>query len=707
MADKTEKVNNFSQKSLDSQAIFWCVGERSQGQVPRVWRMREKMQGEGPGGASPFRWAGAGTKRSRGGAVSGGETHTALITHGVSRSRQEYSCRERGGRPWGPFCLIRVRFTRSCVMRFARFSLVGLAFLMWRCGAEPVPADAPKEAPPEEPVSDLGGALPEVAPRVVALPFAAGKAAHCVQGVNDSFSHRGKATRYDLDFDTSNSEDEAVFAPAGGRAWVHRDEAPSGFGVHVNVDLFDGTYLVLAHLKEVFVENYADVAPGQFLGYEGCTGRCTGDHVHVGRHYGLPELQAEYGESVPLWYVVGDPAAPDGERALAGSEFVCDLGTGVRYVSTLAVARSHPNGTLVYAPGDPRVYRLDDGRLRWFETQDVFWSHRYDFKDIVPISPEELSCTLAGDPIRGLGMVEAAHDEDGMLWLMVGSRERFDRYRIRVRTFAWERVLASWGLSYDRAHPPPRRGSSDDLLRSWPVRDGYAVFRDGTVLEEESTFRAFVVSDGVAMPFRDRDTYLLLGLSKQELVAPDGAITAVQGRVGDCSFDTSCIGEEDVKNCGGFSDVSSSSPATPPTNFDDRYPPGILWVQDPAEAEGEPRLLAVEWRTPFGLVANRITLSGEYRFANGSFGFWWRDIMTKTDTDTVGVVLGGASSGDTFRFSVEYETEGGRVSWSCIGPYPPGRQEGRVTADVDGTPVQVENADDPASDGCGLVLTVP
>ncbi|MFH1089804.1 MAG: peptidoglycan DD-metalloendopeptidase family protein [Candidatus Uhrbacteria bacterium] len=103
---------------------------------------------------------------------------------------------------------------------------------------------------------------------VIQLPFADDEDRLCVQGAGGSFSHTGNSTLHDLDFDTSNSEDEELFAPIAGIARVHMESASTNFGYHVNIEIGDGTYVVIAHLSEIFVSDGDEVAAGQLLGYE-------------------------------------------------------------------------------------------------------------------------------------------------------------------------------------------------------------------------------------------------------------------------------------------------------------------------------------------------------------------------------------------------------------------------------------------------------
>ena len=120
-------------------------------------------------------------------------------------------------------------------------------------------------------------------------------------------------------------------------------------------------------------------------------------------------------------------------------------------------------------------------------------------------------------------------------------------------------------------------------------------------------------------------------------------------------------------------------------------------------------VFTVTWQTPFAMDARRITLSGEYTFADGSYGFTWREIITREHESDVTYSLPFVGPGDRFRFSVEYVDLWGATSWSCIGPYPPGTLQGRASAQVDGLPIEVATNGDPSGEttGCGLNVLIP
>ncbi len=147
----------------------------------------------------------------------------------------------------------------------------------------------------------------------------------------------------------------------------------------------------------------------------------------------------------------------------------------------------------------------------------------------------------------------------------------------------------------------------------------------------------------------------------------------------------------------------------PPEEAADTTPPPPEPPVDTNLGVSPEETLSITWTTPFGLPASHITLSGEYIFQDGSYGFTWRSLQTVSNVNRIQEEIPWVLSGDTFRFSVEYVDGGGVTSWSCIGPFPPGRREGHAEATVAGTTVSIQETGDPSglTTGCGLILTVP
>ncbi len=394
------------------------------------------------------------------------------------------------------------------------------------------------------------------------LPLESGHETMCTQGAHGSHSHSKTSTEYDIDLDTNNYADEEVYAPISGTAYVHLD-ATSGFGYHVNIDLGDGTYIVLGHFSDIFVGDGDEVGQGELIGYEGNTGASSGDHIHIGLHEGDASEDAGNGVSIPTLYWAAN-ASDRGEAQMIDSEdFVCGIASegdphdGDFYESQLSVPLWHPDGTLVKTGDNARVYVLEDGAARWIENEDVFWGHNWDFEEVVIISDEELDCLGEGDDITQTGWVQAAFDTEEQLWLFVGTSTDPNRYRARVREIGWEAVMESWGLDYGTDNYPDTYSDSSDYMETWPPSSSYVGLRDGTLVKEEDASDVWEVSGGVALPIVSWDMYLMMGyLSRNIITVADGTVGELD-TVGSCAADQWCLDEDAVATCGGGLDLVS------------------------------------------------------------------------------------------------------------------------------------------------------
>ena len=396
---------------------------------------------------------------------------------------------------------------------------------------------------------DQGGTDP-----ILQMPVQAGKSLLCTQGAFGTVSHNTTSTKYDVDLDTSNTLKEELFAPISGTARVHLEDASKNFGLHICIDLGNGYYVILGHMSDILVQDGQEVGVGQLLGHEGCTGYCSGDHVHIGLHKGDASKMGQFGESVPVSYLLADKTIGGSPASIASTSVICGIKSlgdpvdGHFYTSSLPIAKWHPDGSLVKTPVSSIVYRIDSGQLRNLVTQDVFWSYGYDFKHVLPMSEQEYACYPHGADVNANGLVEAFYDPAHTLWLVVGTVVNPNRYRVQVRATAWEKVLQSWGLDYSSAKLP----SSSSQYESWSVKDGFAPFRDGTLVRDTSHSDVYVISDAVAVPVGDWNTFLLLGYRPtQVMTVEDGAIGTVMNTVGNCANGLWCLNQSAIDRCGG------------------------------------------------------------------------------------------------------------------------------------------------------------
>jgi hypothetical protein len=547
----------------------------------------------------------------------------------------------------------------------------------------------------------------------IELPFESGYQSRCVQGAGGSYSHSYDSTLYDVDLDTPNNVDDLVFAPVGGTAYVHDGNRKSGFGVHVNIDQGDYTYVIMGHLDDVLIGDGEEVAAGQLIAVEGTTGNSTGDHVHLGRHRGDASEDASWGDSVEGLIIHADDLSGDGDGDYLTGDMDCDLSTGHVFESENQTPKWHPDGTLIMVPGQSTVYLLQDGEARPFVNEDSFWSRGYDFQDLSLVSQSELNCFPQGEEIAGSASIRAVY-EAGTVWLLLDNIEASDQIRYQVRSIGWQAVLKSYGViaaTYDDLQSPSAAGVD---LDDYPVATSTAVFRDGTLLKETGQSTVYAVSDGTAQPIVDWDTFLRLDFYTRSIIEVDpGVVSGVQGQVGDCSADAYCLTSADLYACGGPSDQYGSYEAAggrdedPVTEEDTGH--GTSETQgsaDDSSSRSSTGDLHIGWEAPSSHRYERITLSGEYTSADGSVS-GWRDLAEVTNSDHIEYQIDDASSGDRLRFSVEFENSSGSRSWSCLAPYPPGTVQGTPSATFGDSSLTVTPADDPSSDGCGLTVTVP
>ena len=523
------------------------------------------------------------------------------------------------------------------------------------------------------------------------LPFESGYSVLCSQGTQDWPSHNATSTKFDVDLDTPNSEDVPVFAPVNGRAYVHDDTPEFGFGIHINIDLGDGTYLILAHLEAAFIDDDSEVAAGQLLGFEGTTGNSSGDHVHFGRHAGDASLDGIFGESFDGLTLNMDDGR--GHVQLMTSDMWCDLPDGETYGSLLQTPRWHPNGSLVKTPDEATVYLVESNGLTPFATNDAFVSRNYDYSNAALISDSELACYGVNAAVSESTDISAVYGAfpNQAVWLLMGDQADPDRYRMLIPYVGWQAVLKSWGIiasTYDDLYHDPE-DNSPGLVDLYPYA-GMTSFRDGSLVSPVEDSAVYVMSDGIAMPIETWDTLLFLGWEDRNIIemSEDDFESAVTVK-GDCGTNTYCLSLDDAQVCGGPDQGQEgvSSSTTPPS-----LPP----IND----------LLLTWFTPSGLMVDSITLAGAVT-PSGQLENQWGTVFNEVlNAGSIMATVPALGAGDSLRFSVEYR-DNGIPSWSCLAPYPPGFVQGSVIANYGDTSLGYAAADDPSSDGCGLLITVP
>lgn len=514
---------------------------------------------------------------------------------------------------------------------------------------------------------------------VLHIPLPLGISVLCTQGVGGSHSHKKKSTKNDLDFDTSNTKREEIYASVSGTVHVHTEAATgSGFGNHICIDIGGGYYVVIGHLDEILVCDGCEVAVGELIGIEGCTGNCTGDHVHIGLHKGDATLPAENGESVAATYYVQD--ASGNTQTFDSDQFVCGTdGDGKNYTSALSVANSHPDGTLVKTAHDAKVYVIANGELRWIKNENVFWSMGYSFDNLVIISDEELDCYALGVDIADAGFVKAIRDPIGQTWLLYGLSNQWNRYRIKVAETGWEAVLASFGLSHNVWNPPPAIEWTNSYLSNWPEKNGFAQFRNGTLIKEYDKSDVYVAEPNVVLPIKDWQTYLLLGFVERPIIeVSSGVVQTVQKIVGDCNGGFYCISSEIVTECAHPMLVAPNEPYIDQDDTGETPEFTAAGYQEEEKEEKEereeeeeigsrrfqPASSSVSFVISYPDFAPR-TLNVQMYTSTNQLGSWWDWSVFDSDQD-VSLSLDNIPD-DVCGFRLNVATGDPATSWLCSG----------------------------------------
>jgi murein DD-endopeptidase MepM/ murein hydrolase activator NlpD len=486
----------------------------------------------------------------------------------------------------------------------------------------------------------------------------------------------------------------------------------------VNIDQGDGTYIIMAHLSSIFVTNESEVAAGQLVGFEGTTGNSTGDHLHIGRHSGDAAEDGIYGTSEEgLEFVAGDGTLGTSVESIPVTDLTCDLTSGHYYASALPVPLWHPEGTLIKTPSESTVYLLEEGEARPFITEGSFLSRNYDFADVVLMSDSELACVGEGIDISNEREYSAVYDDkDGTgVWLLEGDSAASDRFRQKVNALGWQGVLKSWGISASTYDDLPQE-SDLDVLSDYPVNTTSVIYRDGSLVSPSDASDVYVMSGGIAMPIETWDTYLLAGFGSRTVLEVDR------------SEFNSVVTVHDLTTCGGPAEESEGTFTAEGGSLEEEEDeeettiPDETVIEDEEEEDDETSSgsqeeteeeeatapvedeLSLTWTTPGSSTATRIALSGEYTPSGGSAQGWASGLAEVSSDESV-TYTRSMNEGDSLRFSVEYVI-GSSTSWSCLGPFPPGTVQGTSLATWNGKTQSVVAADDPTSDGCGLIVTI-
>ena len=147
--------------------------------------------------------------------------------------------------------------------------------------AEILAAQAPTGAPfPTGDVPDTGS------------PSASGFIWPLNGGVTSGFGYRWGRMHEGIDIDGYTGQ--PIVASKSGRV-ISAGDAGDGYGTKVVIDHGGGWSTLYGHMSRLGTSGGASVSQGQVIGYVGCTGSCTGDHLHFEiRINGAPQNPLSY-----------------------------------------------------------------------------------------------------------------------------------------------------------------------------------------------------------------------------------------------------------------------------------------------------------------------------------------------------------------------------------------------------------------------------
>jgi murein DD-endopeptidase MepM/ murein hydrolase activator NlpD len=158
-------------------------------------------------------------------------------------------------------------------------------------GVPPAPAlpeETPAPATPPEPVPAAPAPAPPRAPALPAIVRAAAPVAGAgliwpVYGpVNSGFGPRWGSMHTGIDIGVGAGTPVA----AAGSGQVVLATSGGGFGYYIIVRHSDGLETLYAHLSGIYVSLGQYVGQGEIIGASGCSGWCTGPHLHFEVHVG-------------------------------------------------------------------------------------------------------------------------------------------------------------------------------------------------------------------------------------------------------------------------------------------------------------------------------------------------------------------------------------------------------------------------------------
>jgi murein DD-endopeptidase MepM/ murein hydrolase activator NlpD len=146
-------------------------------------------------------------------------------------------------------------------------------------GLLPAPVAEPTPAPVAEPAV-IGAPIPAAAPPPSGAPAPASATGLIWPVYGPISSYMDASHPLGIDIDMYNSPNAPIGAATSGTVTFAGGSPCCSYGLYVVVVSPDGIETLYAHMSSMNVSAGQQVTQGDVLGYAGCTGYCTGNHLH-------------------------------------------------------------------------------------------------------------------------------------------------------------------------------------------------------------------------------------------------------------------------------------------------------------------------------------------------------------------------------------------------------------------------------------------
>ena len=147
------------------------------------------------------------------------------------------------------------------------------------------------------------------------------------------------------------------------------------------------------------------------------------------------------------------------------------------------ITQKYPDGSLLQAEGDKKVYLIENGKKRWIASAAVF-SSRYNWNDIQIVISSDLASFEFGEKINKLANGFLIKGSSEKVYLIENSKKRWiaNAFTFNQRSYRWKDIYQI----------------SDSELNNYPAGgdiSGTILYPDGTLIKD-SGFKVYLIENG-------------------------------------------------------------------------------------------------------------------------------------------------------------------------------------------------------------------